>query len=272
MIEGDLALEGEQLGAGRALDGAAGCGDGAGRLEEVRRVSGATSALFGAGGVAEVDRDDLAGAGDRIAVTDGASLALVRRPLLCVVFEIVYHRSHRVGKQSRSSGLIRSARQPRQRRHEQRRHLNERAVTTGFTPTGTIASSRRPATGRVRDRGRHHRRVVRLLHLRHGRRPGLRPAVLRRRSARTARSLAFATVGVSFLFRPLGAFLAGHFGDKLRPQGRADVDADPDGRRDRAHRRAAHLRGHRRLARRSCSCCCASCRASRPAASGAARS
>ena len=25
---------------------------------------------------------------------------------------------------------------------------------------------------------------------------------------------AFATVGVSFLFRPLGAFLAGHFGDK----------------------------------------------------------
>ena len=27
--------------------------------------------------------------------------------------------------------------------------------------------------------------------------------------------LAFATVGVSFLFRPLGAFLAGHFGDKI---------------------------------------------------------
>lgn len=27
--------------------------------------------------------------------------------------------------------------------------------------------------------------------------------------------VAFATVGVSFLFRPLGAFLAGHFGDKL---------------------------------------------------------
>jgi MFS family permease len=27
--------------------------------------------------------------------------------------------------------------------------------------------------------------------------------------------IAFATVGVSFLFRPLGAFLAGHFGDKL---------------------------------------------------------
>src|SRR6478735_12025224 len=26
--------------------------------------------------------------------------------------------------------------------------------------------------------------------------------------------LGFATVGVSFLFRPLGAFLAGHFGDK----------------------------------------------------------
>lgn len=27
--------------------------------------------------------------------------------------------------------------------------------------------------------------------------------------------MAFATVGISFLFRPLGAFLAGHFGDKL---------------------------------------------------------
>jgi len=27
--------------------------------------------------------------------------------------------------------------------------------------------------------------------------------------------VAFATVGVSFLFRPLGAFLAGHYGDKL---------------------------------------------------------
>jgi MFS family permease len=27
--------------------------------------------------------------------------------------------------------------------------------------------------------------------------------------------LAFATIGISFLFRPLGAFLSGHFGDKL---------------------------------------------------------
>ncbi len=27
--------------------------------------------------------------------------------------------------------------------------------------------------------------------------------------------LSFLTVGVSFLFRPLGAFLAGHFGDKI---------------------------------------------------------
>src|SRR5699024_11559780 len=27
--------------------------------------------------------------------------------------------------------------------------------------------------------------------------------------------VAFATVGISFLFRPLGAFLAGHYGDKL---------------------------------------------------------
>ncbi|WP_143860777.1 MFS transporter, partial [Nocardia cerradoensis] len=27
--------------------------------------------------------------------------------------------------------------------------------------------------------------------------------------------LSFLTVGISFLFRPLGAFLAGHFGDKV---------------------------------------------------------
>ena len=27
--------------------------------------------------------------------------------------------------------------------------------------------------------------------------------------------LAFATIGISFLFRPVGAFLAGHYGDKL---------------------------------------------------------
>lgn len=27
--------------------------------------------------------------------------------------------------------------------------------------------------------------------------------------------LSFATIGISFLFRPLGAFLSGHFGDKL---------------------------------------------------------
>jgi len=32
--------------------------------------------------------------------------------------------------------------------------------------------------------------------------------------AGVAQILAFATVGISFLFRPLGAFLAGHFGDK----------------------------------------------------------
>ncbi|GAA1720510.1 MFS transporter [Isoptericola hypogeus] len=33
--------------------------------------------------------------------------------------------------------------------------------------------------------------------------------------ASVATLLSFATVGISFLFRPLGAFLAGHFGDKL---------------------------------------------------------
>ncbi|UGA37098.1 hypothetical protein JOS77_23605 [Chromobacterium haemolyticum] len=31
---------------------------------------------------------------------------------------------------------------------------------------------------------------------------------------RSATLIAFASVGVSFLFRPLGAFLAGHYGDR----------------------------------------------------------
>lgn len=33
--------------------------------------------------------------------------------------------------------------------------------------------------------------------------------------AQIALLLSFASVGISFLFRPLGAFLAGHYGDKL---------------------------------------------------------
>ena len=64
--------------------------------------------------------------------------------------------------------------------------------------------------------------------------------------------LAFLTVGISFLFRPLGAFLAGHFGDKYGRKVVLMLDAHPDGCRDRPHRSAADVRGDRRLGRRSC--------------------
>ena len=83
--------------------------------------------------------------------------------------------------------------------------------------------------------------------------------------------LAFLTVGISFLFRPLGAFLAGHFGDKygrkvvlmwtliLMGVATALIGLLPTYEADRD------------LGARSCWSCCASCRASRPAASGAVR-
>src|SRR5690606_22822122 len=63
--EGDLALEGQQLGAGGSLDRAAGDADRAGRLEEVRGGCRPPSALLGAGDVVQVDSDDLAWAVDR---------------------------------------------------------------------------------------------------------------------------------------------------------------------------------------------------------------
>jgi MFS family permease len=81
--------------------------------------------------------------------------------------------------------------------------------------------------------------------------------------------MAWASLGISFLFRPLGR-------DHRRPprrSHRAEEDArphaHPHGRRDLAHRPAAELRDDRRQPHRFCSPCCGSCRASRPAASGA---
>ena len=94
--ERDLALEGQQLGAGGAGDRAAGRGDGAGRLQEVGGCGGAAPALVGTGGVAQVHRDDLAGAhrkggepGIRCVVVTGHELPRSNIHS-CVVFEIVY--------------------------------------------------------------------------------------------------------------------------------------------------------------------------------------
>ncbi|SIM91794.1 Uncharacterised protein [Mycobacteroides abscessus subsp. abscessus] len=62
--QGDLALEGQQLGALGPLDDAAGTGQGAGGLEEVGGLLGAPSALGGPGLVGHVHRDDLGAFGD----------------------------------------------------------------------------------------------------------------------------------------------------------------------------------------------------------------
>ena len=87
-------------------------------------------------------------------------------------------------------------------------------VPAGVHPHGNDRHHDRPPTRRLRDGRRHHRRVVRLLHLRVRGRARVRRAVLRPGRPEFAQLLSFITVGISFLFRPLGAFLAGHFGDK----------------------------------------------------------
>jgi hypothetical protein len=76
------------------------------------------------------------------------------------------------------------------------------------------SSVRRPARGH-RQRHRHHHRVVRLLHLRHRRGHGLRPAVLPQVSEVAGTLASFATFGIGFIARPLGGVVMGHFGDRL---------------------------------------------------------
>ena len=93
--QGDLTLEGEQFGAGGPLDRASGCCDRARRLQEVRRRGRPAAALVGARGIAQVDRNDLAGAHRECPETAGRG---IRRkchelPRSCVIFEIVYDRS-----------------------------------------------------------------------------------------------------------------------------------------------------------------------------------
>ena len=229
--EGDLALEGEQLGAGRALDRAAGCRDRARRLEEVRGGGGAAAALVGARRVAEVDRDDLAGS-RRAARRTGRSAASVvefghELPRSCVVSEIVYHLS--IPRQARFCTALAGQRS----RHDIGVTHESASVADGFTPTGTIATTT--------DR----RRVV--------------FATVVGTTVEWYDFFIYATaVGLVFgqlFFAPLGARSSPdprvpHGGRQLplpparrvprrplrrqvRPQGRADADADPDGRRHR---------------------------------------
>lgn len=82
--------------------------------------------------------------------------------------------------------------------------------------------------------------------------------------------LSFATVGVSFLFRPLGAAVAGHYGDRLGRKAMLVLTLMLMGG---ATALIGLLPSAARIASGppSCWCCCASCRASPPAASGVAR-
>ena len=62
-----------------------------------------------------------------------------------------------------------------------------------------------------------------------------------------AQILSFALIGISFLFRPLGAIVAGHLGDRLGRKAMLVFTLDHDGRRHGPDRHAAHLRPDRRL-------------------------
>ena len=61
--DGDLTFESEQRGACGAFDGLPGGGDGAGRFEEVGRLSGAFASLRGTGLICHMNGNDLARTG-----------------------------------------------------------------------------------------------------------------------------------------------------------------------------------------------------------------
>ena len=82
--------------------------------------------------------------------------------------------------------------------------------------------------------------------------------------------LAFATIGISFLFRPLGAIVAGHLGDRF---GRKRILVLTLILMGAATALIGLLPTYAQIgiSPRCCWCCCASSRASPPAANGAAR-
>ncbi len=118
---------------------------------------------------------------------------------------------------------------------------------TSTAPTRHPSDPADPAEGRARLRGRRHHRVVRLLPLRHRRRPGLRQAVLQRprRTGRAVRGVRHVRGRV-----PRAADRRADLRPLRRPD-RPQEDADPHaadhGRRHRGDRAAAVVRRDRRV-------------------------
>ena len=78
---------------------------------------------------------------------------------------------------------------------------------------------------------------------------------------------AFATFGVGYVTRPIGAFFMGHVGDKFGRKKVLTFTPAADGPVDLPDRRPADLRPGRHRRADHCWCCCACCRAFRRPAS-----
>ncbi len=87
--------------------------------------------------------------------------------------------------------------------------------------TATMAAAppqelhRKARKARARQLRRHRDRVVRLLHLRHGRGAGTRAPVFPNSSDLAGTLASFATLAVGFIARPIGGVVMGHFGDRV---------------------------------------------------------
>ena len=98
---------------------------------------------------------------------------------------------------------------------------------------------------------RHRIRVVRLLYLRHARRPFWRQAFFSGVNPTAAFIFTLLAFAAGFAVRPFGALFFGRLGDIDRPQIHLPHHHEPDGHRHLLHRRAAVLRRRPASSRRS---------------------